>query len=74
LKENDKIYLASDGFADQFGGAEGKKFQNSRLMKLLAQNAEHELNEQKNLLETTFNEWKNSNNQVDDVTVLGIKV
>ncbi len=74
LKENDKIYLASDGFADQFGGAEGKKFQKSRLMKLLAQNAEHELNEQKNLLETTFNEWKNSNNQVDDVTVLGIKV
>ncbi len=74
LKENDKIYLATDGFADQFGGSEGKKFQKSRLMKVLAQNSHNALSEQKNILEATFEEWKNCNTQVDDVTVLGIKV
>jgi len=74
LSKGDTIYLASDGFADQFGGPELKKFQRSRLVKIISSSNIFPLNQQKDLFENIFNEWKGHNNQTDDVTLLGVKV
>jgi tetratricopeptide (TPR) repeat protein len=74
LEKGDIIYIASDGFADQFGGQEGKKYQKSRLIELISQNSTRKLAEQKQILEVEFEKWKGSRNQLDDVTLMGVKV
>lgn len=74
LLKNDAIYLFSDGFADQFGGIERKKFLAHNLRKTLIKINEIEFNNHKHELENIFNNWKGNYSQVDDVTVLGIKI
>jgi serine phosphatase RsbU (regulator of sigma subunit) len=74
LQENDVVYTLTDGFPDQFGGEKGKKFMSKNLRELLAANSHLPMPEQKQLLEKTFAEWVGNLEQVDDVTVIGIKV
>jgi tetratricopeptide (TPR) repeat protein len=74
LKKGDTIYISSDGYADQFGGPDGKKFQKHRLMKLIYNNQNLPILQQKSLLNSEFEAWRRERNQLDDVTVLGIKV
>jgi len=74
LVSGDVVYLATDGFSDQFGGSEGKKFQKNRLMELIGESSKLPLSEQKILLDNTFEKWKNTRSQLDDVTILGVKV
>ncbi|MFT5822343.1 MAG: serine phosphatase RsbU (regulator of sigma subunit)/tetratricopeptide (TPR) repeat protein [Crocinitomix sp.] len=74
LEKNDMIYALSDGFQDQFGGPKGKKFKVGPLKKLLLQLEAKKLDEQKNELERVFNEWIGELEQVDDVTVMGIRI
>lgn len=74
LDAGDTIYLATDGFADQFGGAEGKKFQKNRVLELISQVKNEPLRNQKDILDITFEKWKGSKNQIDDVTILGVKI
>lgn len=74
LIEGDVIYLFSDGFADQFGGAEGRKFKSTQLYKLLVGISTLTLDEQKTLLETTFIAWKGDHNQLDDMSFMGIRI
>lgn len=74
LKNSDTLYLFTDGYSDQFGGENGKKFMSKNLRELLASNAHLPLPKQKELLETTFSNWKGDLEQVDDVCVIGIKV
>ena len=73
-KKGDIIYLFTDGYADQFGGKNGKKLMSKQLKQqiLLAYNLP--LNEQKLYLDTTFLNWQGKLEQVDDVTVIGIKL
>jgi serine phosphatase RsbU (regulator of sigma subunit)/Tfp pilus assembly protein PilF len=74
LKRGDFVYLFSDGFADQFGGLERKKFLTSNLRISLKSINHLELDEQKNTLEKIFSEWKRDYNQVDDVTIIGLNI
>jgi serine phosphatase RsbU (regulator of sigma subunit) len=74
LQKGDQLYLLSDGFADQFGGVQVKKFKYKPFKELLLKNSEKTMAEQKNILDKTFMEWKGKNEQVDDVTVIGIKI
>ncbi|MCC6180915.1 MAG: tetratricopeptide repeat protein [Bacteroidia bacterium] len=74
LQKGDVIYTLTDGFPDQFGGEKGKKFMSKNLRELLAANAHLTMAEQKQLLETTFINWKKDVEQVDDVTVIGVRV
>ncbi len=74
LQKGDVIYTLTDGFPDQFGGERGKKFMSKKLRELLATNAHLPMHEQKQLLETTFANWKKDVEQVDDVTVIGVRV
>jgi phosphoserine phosphatase RsbU/P len=74
LMEGDMIYLFSDGYADQFGGPENKKFFTKRFDELLFNIHKKPLEEQKELLKTTLYDWMGSNSQVDDILVIGIKI
>jgi serine phosphatase RsbU (regulator of sigma subunit) len=73
LTKGDKIYLFSDGYADQFGGPGGKKMKYKKLEELLLSNNKLSMHDQKIIVENFFNEWKGSLEQVDDVCVIGIK-
>jgi serine phosphatase RsbU (regulator of sigma subunit) len=72
-KENLNIYLFSDGFADQFGGEKGKKYKYKPLKKLFLSVANLSFEKQKEIILQEFNSWKGNNEQVDDITILGIK-
>ena len=74
LKSGDVIYTLTDGFPDQFGGEKGKKYMSKNLRELLAGNAHLPMDEQKQLLEKTFTNWIGNLEQVDDVTIIGIRV
>jgi ligand-binding sensor domain-containing protein/serine phosphatase RsbU (regulator of sigma subunit) len=74
LQEGDLIYIFSDGYADQFGGPEGKKFKYRRFRHLLLNIHQIPMEDQQNILETSLREWKGEHEQVDDVMVMGIKV
>jgi serine phosphatase RsbU (regulator of sigma subunit) len=70
----DLIYLHSDGYADQFGGPELKKYKSNSFKAFLLKICNLPLNQQKEKLEKEFNIWKGSNPQIDDVIVLGFRV
>ncbi len=73
IKENDMLFLFSDGYADQFGGLDGKKYKTSALTKLLHQNATASGITQRENIAATFDNWRGSLEQVDDVCVIGIR-
>jgi serine phosphatase RsbU (regulator of sigma subunit) len=74
LKVSDSLFLISDGFADQFGGEEGKKMKNKILKNLLYKNSGQNSQLQKQALEKEFDSWKAGYDQVDDVCIIGIKL
>lgn len=73
-KENTSFYLFTDGFADQFGGPNGKKFKYKPMAELLLKNHLLSNNEQHTELNRCFDSWKGNLEQVDDVCVIGIKI
>ena len=74
LQKGDQIYMFSDGFADQFGGPKGKKFKYKPFKRLILENAEKSMEEQKQILSDTFDSWRGDIEQVDDVVVLCVKI
>ncbi|MBL7919974.1 MAG: tetratricopeptide repeat protein [Bacteroidia bacterium] len=74
LKENEMIYLTTDGYIDQIGGPNNKKFLSSRFEKLLAHIYSLSIDKQHYVLEETFEDWKGESKQIDDVLVIGFKV
>ncbi len=74
IKENDVLYLFSDGYYDQFGGPKGKKFKYKQLVDYLVSIAAKPLEEQKNILAETLETWRGNLEQVDDVCVIGVKI
>ncbi len=74
LSKGDKIYMFSDGYADQFGGVKGKKFMYKRFRELILGVSSKEFSKQETELEAEFQNWKEDLEQVDDVCVIGIEV
>ena len=74
LKKGDLIYLLSDGFADQFGDREKGKYKKSRIKKLIVESSSLTLSKQKEKMEREFDNWRGSLGQIDDVTILCVKV
>lgn len=74
FEKGDTLYLYTDGYADQFGGPKGKKYKYKPLNELLLANSTKNLNEQKEILKTNFENWRGNLEQVDDVCVVGIKI
>jgi serine phosphatase RsbU (regulator of sigma subunit) len=74
IKKGDTIYICTDGIYDQFGGPDGSKYKKANLKRLLADNSCRSMAEQRTILENEFENWKGSCEQIDDVTIIGIKI
>jgi len=74
LKKGDILFLFTDGFADQFGGPKAKKFKYKQFQDLLLANSLKPMQEQLSQLTSSFETWKGSLEQVDDVCVIGIRI
>jgi serine phosphatase RsbU (regulator of sigma subunit) len=74
LKEGDSIYVFTDGFQDQFGGEKGKKFKASKLKELLLSVQNEKMDDQKLLIDDTFEKWRGNLEQNDDVCLIGVKL
>lgn len=74
LKGGKSFYMFSDGYADQFGQASGKKFMVKKLQELLEKNSTLPMSEQHQNISGAFNNWKGTLEQTDDVLVVGIRV
>jgi serine phosphatase RsbU (regulator of sigma subunit) len=72
--KGDFLYLYTDGYADQFGGDKGKKFKYKQLDEVLSSVSGLPSEQQKEILEKKFREWKGNLEQVDDVCVIGIRL
>jgi len=73
LYPGDKVYIFSDGFADQFGGPKGKKFKYAQLKEILLNIYTKPMSEQKTILESTFDNWIGDLEQIDDILVIGVQ-
>ena len=74
LQEGDSIYIFSDGFVDQFGGEKGKKFKMQPFRDLLLSIQENTMYDQKTIIYKTFEDWKGTLEQIDDICVIGVRV
>lgn len=73
-EKGDKLYLGSDGFQDQMGGDQNKKYKSKKLHKLLSGISDKSMVKQKSILQTEFENWKNETPQTDDVCLVGVRL
>jgi phosphoserine phosphatase RsbU/P len=74
LFEGDCLYIASDGYIDQFGGPDNKKFMSKRFEDLLLEINYLPMEDQQEMLKLRLSEWMGKNDQIDDILVIGIRV
>ena len=74
LQKGDVVYTLTDGFPDQFGGTNGKKFKHKQIQNLLLEMANEPMEIQKQKLNDVFDNWKGNLEQIDDVCLIGIRV
>ncbi len=74
LQKNDCIYSFTDGYADQFGGPQGKKYKYKQLQQQLLNKYKLPFTEQKQLLDKEIETWKGNLEQIDDILIIGIKI
>lgn len=74
VKKGDRVYIFSDGFADQFGGPDNRKFKYKALKELLIDTSGKAMEDQKNAIEKVFDQWKGGNEQIDDVLLIGLQI
>jgi serine phosphatase RsbU (regulator of sigma subunit) len=73
IRKDDLVYLYSDGYEDQFGGEKDKKFSRKRFRNLLLELHDLPIEDQKKTLEKTLDNWIGGREQIDDITVMGIR-
>lgn len=74
IQPGDMLYMCSDGYADQFGSADVKKYKSGNVKKLLSEIWHLPVNEQKDRLESEIMKWKGDLGQVDDILFIGTKI
>ena len=74
LSNGERFYLYSDGYADQFGGENGKKFKGKNFKTLVLESYQLSIDEQRERLRENFENWKGDFEQLDDVCVIGVEV
>ncbi|OFY69122.1 MAG: hypothetical protein A3G23_06125 [Bacteroidetes bacterium RIFCSPLOWO2_12_FULL_37_12] len=74
LQKGDCLYMFSDGYMDQFGGPEDRKFMRTRFQEMVISFQDKEMHEQRDILDIRFEEWKGKRKQLDDILVIGVRV
>lgn len=74
LEHGDKLYMFSDGYADQFGGEKGRKLMYKNFKNILLESSSLDMSQQGVLIESRFKQWRGIYEQIDDVTVMGIEI
>jgi ligand-binding sensor domain-containing protein/serine phosphatase RsbU (regulator of sigma subunit) len=74
LQKNDMMYMYSDGYADQIGGPDNKKFFSTPFRELLLSISNLEMPEQKKKLDQTITDWRGKRSQIDDILIIGIRI
>lgn len=74
LNKGDVVYSLTDGLPDQFGGPSGKKFMSKKLKELLLSISQEPMKEQGAKIKVILNDWKGSLEQVDDITLIGVRI
>jgi serine phosphatase RsbU (regulator of sigma subunit) len=74
MMKGDVFYILSDGYIDQFGGPQGKKFMTKQFKELILEIYQKPMDEQSRLLEQTLIDWRGEIEQVDDIIIIGIRI
>jgi len=74
LQDGDALYVFSDGYADQFGGPQGKKYKYKPFRELLLSIQDEPMEEQRTIIDQAFETWKGDLEQIDDVCVIGVRI
>ncbi len=74
LRKGDTIYIFSDGYADQFGGPQGRKFKYKPFKRLLLSIQDKPLQEQHEILNKTIDDWRGEKDQIDDIVIIGVNI
>ncbi len=73
-QKGDVFYMYSDGFQDQFGGEEGRKYLSKRFRRFLTHMSQNPLREQRRMLKKELRNWQGRNRQTDDILVIAFKM
>src|SRR5262249_9985849 len=74
VKPGDTFYIFTDGYADQFGGPNDKKYSSARFKQLLIDNSGLDFSTQENNIKQEHVSWKGDNEQVDDILLIGFSI
>jgi serine phosphatase RsbU (regulator of sigma subunit) len=74
LQKGDAIYMFTDGFVDQFGGPDGKKYKSKKFKEMLLSIQHLCMKDQALMINKEFNDWRGNNEQIDDLCLVGVKV
>jgi serine phosphatase RsbU (regulator of sigma subunit) len=74
LQIGDTLYLSSDGYSDQFGGNTMKKLGRARFEQILVESSRLPVKAQKYFLTEQFLIWQNEMEQIDDISIMGIRI
>jgi serine phosphatase RsbU (regulator of sigma subunit) len=74
IVKGSSVYMFTDGYMDQFGGPDNKKFNIPNFKKMLLEFQSADLSQQKNTVERTIKEWQGTNRQIDDMLVIGFRL
>ena len=73
IQKNDCFYVFTDGFPDQFGGPQGRKFMYKKFRNLLFEIHKKPMEEQRDILDKTIEDWRGEHKQIDDILIIGIR-
>ena len=74
LSKGDRIYIFSDGIQDQFGGNGNKKFSFNRLKNTIFEAQSMSMQQQKQYIEQTLEQWRGDESQLDDIVLIGMQI
>jgi serine phosphatase RsbU (regulator of sigma subunit) len=74
LQNNDCLYFYTDGFPDQFGGEDGRRFMSQNFKDMILENSSLSMSVQKSIFEKRLENWMGNQRQIDDISMLGIRI
>jgi serine phosphatase RsbU (regulator of sigma subunit) len=74
LMPGDSFYIFSDGIVDQYGGKKRKKYKAVNFRKLLLSIQHEPMDKQKQIIKESFDSWRGKHEQIDDVSVIGVRI